>query len=99
MSDRSDVEIIKPPNNLLKAKLCSGKVKPDTEAIQRAETAIKKIGEDFPKWAQSDLDDMEKALAAARQNPDQLEDYIMQICRRSMAVSYTHLTLPTIHSV
>ncbi len=84
MSDRSDVQIIKPPNNLLKVKSGSGKVKPDTQAIQRAETAIKKIGEDFPKWAQRDLDDMEKALAAARQSPDQQEDYIMQIFRRSM---------------
>ena len=84
MSDRSDVQIIKPPNNLLKAKTGSGKVKPDTEAITRAESAIKKIGESFPEWAQSDIDDMEKALDAARQNPDQQEDYLMQIFRRSM---------------
>ncbi len=84
MADRSDVQIIKPPNNLLKAKTGSGKVKLDSQAIQRAESAIQKIGEDFPEWAQRDLDDMEKALAAARQNPDQLEDCIMQIFRRSM---------------
>ena len=84
MSNRSDVEIINLPHNLLKAKLGSGKVKTDTHAIERAETAIQKIGEDFPKWAQSDLDDMEKALAAARQNPEQQEDYIMQIFRRAM---------------
>ena len=84
MSNRSDVEIINLPPNLLKAKLGSGKVKTDTHAIERAEAAIQKIGEDFPKWAQSDLDDMEKALAAARQNPEQQEDYIMQIFRRSM---------------
>ncbi len=84
MTPMSDVQIIKPPNNLLKAKSGKGKVKPDTEAIQRAEAVIKKIGEDFPKWAQSDIDDMEKALAAARQNPDQQEDYILQIFRRSM---------------
>ena len=84
MPNRSDVQIIKPLNNLLKAKVGSGKVQPDTQAIQRAESAIKKIGEDFPKWAQSDLDDMEKALEAARKNPDQQDDYIMQIFRRSM---------------
>lgn len=84
MSDRSDVQIIKPPNNLLKAKTGTGKVKPDQQAIQRGEAAIKKIGENFPEWARSDLDEMEKALAAARENPDRQEDYIMQIFRRSM---------------
>ena len=84
MSDRSDVQIIQPPNNLLKAKTGSGKVKLDTDAIQRAESAIEKIGQDFPNRAQTDLDEMEKALGAARQNPQQQEDYLMQIFRRAM---------------
>ncbi len=84
MSDRSDVQIIKPPNNLLKAKTGTGKVKLDMQAILRGEAAIRKIGENFPDWARSDLEEMEKALAAARENPDRQEDYIMQIFRRSM---------------
>ncbi len=84
MSDRPDVQIIKRPNMLRKAKTGSGRVEPDGQAIQRAEAAIKKIGEDFPKWAQGDLEDMDKALAAARNDPDRQEEYIMQIFRRAM---------------
>ena len=84
MSNRPDVKFIAPPNTLMKAKIGLGQVKPDTQAIQRGEAAIRKIGDDFPQWAQDDLDEMDKALAAARQNPDQQEDYIMQIFERSM---------------
>ena len=84
MSNRPDVKFIKPPNTLANAKIGRGRAKPDTKAIQRAEAAISKIGDDFPQWAQDDLDEMDKALAAARQNPDQQEDYIMQIFGRSM---------------
>ena len=68
----------------LKAKIGRGWVKPDAQAIQRAERAIKKIGEDFPLWARNELDDMDKALIAARQDPDRQEDYIAQIFQRSM---------------
>ena len=86
MSERSDVQIIKSPNNLLKAKFGNGKVKSDTQAIQRAESAIKKIGDNFPMWARSDLDEMDKALAAARKDPDRQEEHFMQIFRRSMDI-------------
>ncbi len=86
MSNRPDVQIIKPPNTLMKVKTGSGRVKPDAEALKRAEAAVKKIGNDFPQWAQGDLDEMDKALAAARKDPDRQEDYIMQIFRRSMEV-------------
>ena len=84
MSDRSDIQFIKPPNKLLKAKTGSGRIEPDTQTIQRAEGTIKKFGRDFPMWAKGDLDEMDQALAAARKYPDQQEDYIMQIFRRSM---------------
>lgn len=84
MADRPDVQIIKPPNTLLKAKTGRGQVKPDPKAIRRAEAAIEKVGKDFPKWAQGDLDEMDKALAVARKNPEQQEDYIMRIFRTSM---------------
>ncbi len=84
MSNRSDVQIIKPPNTLMKAKTGRGRVTPDTQAIERAEAAIKTIGDDFATWAQSDLDELDKALAAARKNPDQQEDYITEIFRRAM---------------
>ncbi len=48
MSDRSDVQIIKSPNSLMKAKTGSGRVKPDGQAIQRAEAAIKKTANISP---------------------------------------------------
>ena len=84
MSNRPDVQVIKPPNTLMKAKTGHGPVKPDTQTIERAEAAIKTIGDDFANWAQSDLDELDKALAAARKNPDQQEDYITEIFRRAM---------------
>jgi hypothetical protein len=82
MSDRPDLQIIKPLNTLLKAKTGSGRVTPDLQAIEHAEEAIKTIGDDFANWAQSVLDELDKALAAARTNPDQQEDYITEIFRR-----------------
>ena len=84
MSDRPDVQIIKPPNTLMKAKSGRGRVTPDAHAIERAEAAIETIGDDFANWAQSDLDELDKALAAARMNPDRQEDYITEIFRRAM---------------
>ncbi len=84
MGHRSDVQIIKPPNTLMKAKTGGGRVTPDVQAIKRAEVAIKKIGEDFASWAQSDLDEMDQALAAAREDPGRQEEYIMRIFRRAM---------------
>ncbi len=84
MSKQSDVQIIKPLNTLMKAKTGRGRVAPDTQAIERAEAAIKTIGDDFAISAQSDLDELDKALAAARTNPDQQEDYITEIFRRAM---------------
>ena len=84
MSGRSDVQFIKPPSNLRKAKIGSGRAKPDTQAIQRAEAMIKKSGRDFHMWAQGDLDEIDQALAAARKYPDQQEECIKQIFRRSM---------------
>ncbi len=68
----------------MKAKTGRGRGTLDTQAIERAEAAIKTIGDDFATWAQSDLDELDKALAAARKNPDQQEDYITEIFRRAM---------------
>ncbi len=84
MSKRSDVQIIKPLNTLMKAKTGRGRVAPDTQAIERAEAAIKTFGDDFAIWALTDLDELDKALAAERTNPDQQEDYITEIFRRAM---------------
>ncbi len=72
---------------LRKAKTGSGRVEPDGQAIQRAEVAIKKIGEDFANWAQSDLDEMDQALDAARNDPEQQEEYIMRIFQRAMELT------------
>ena len=54
----------------MKAKTGRGRGTPDTQAIERAEAAIKTIGDDFATWAQSDLDELDKTLAAARTNPN-----------------------------
>ncbi len=84
MSNRPTVQIIKPPNTLMKAKISSGRATLGTDAIERAEAAIKTIGDDFPNWAQRDLDELDKALATARTNPNQQEDLITEIFRGAM---------------
>ncbi len=68
----------------MKVKTGRGQVEPDAQAVQCAEAAIEKIGDDYANWAQTDLDEMDKAVAAARKNPDQQEDYVMELCRRAM---------------
>ena len=83
MGHRSDVQIIKPPNTLEKAKTGRGRVTPDVQAIKRAEVAITKIGEDFASWAQSDLDEMDQALGADREDPGRQDEFIMRIFRRA----------------
>ncbi len=84
MSNPSDVQITTSPNTLMKAKTGSGRIKPDMKAIERADAAIRTIGTDFANWAQSDLDELDRALAAARTTPDQQEHYITEIFRRAM---------------
>ncbi len=64
----SDVEIIKAPNSLSKAKTGSGPAKLDTELLERAEKAVHKMEASYNEWVKDDLDEIEatlKELAAA----------------------------------
>ena len=59
----SDVQIIKAPNNLRKAKEGTGKAKLDPAVLQRAEQVVEKIQSDYTAWADDDLGALEEALA------------------------------------
>jgi chemotaxis protein histidine kinase CheA len=84
MADQSDVQFIRPPMNLSKAKVGTGPVELDLEAIARAEAAIESAGENFRDWAVEDLTAMEKALADVRSDHGAQEACIKEIFRRAM---------------
>ena len=69
-SNRPDVQIIKPPNTLTMARTGKNRFTPIMQAIKRSQAAIRTIGDDFANWEQSDLDELDKALAADRTNPN-----------------------------
>ena len=81
---KDDVQIIKPPMNLKKAKVGKGPASFDYRAIERAEQAIDKFGDDINKWGLDDITEIDKALAKARREPDKQEEHIAHIFRRAM---------------
>ena len=84
MAATAKVEMINPPNGLAKAKVGSGKGEPDFAAIERAEAAIEKAGEDYDRWALEDLNAMETALAEVRSNPEGCQAQIREIFKRAL---------------
>ena len=62
----SDVQIIKAPHTLRKAKVGNGPAKLDPDVLKKAENAIVAMEEDFAGWAQQDLDTLDAALARLR---------------------------------
>lgn len=58
----SDVEIIKAPNSLSKAKVGSGPAKLDTDLLERAEKAVQKMEVSYKEWVKDDLDEIEATL-------------------------------------
>ncbi len=62
----SDKQIIHPPNTLKKAKIGDGPGKLDPDILKRAENAITKMADDYTKWANEDLVDLEAGLDKLR---------------------------------
>jgi chemotaxis protein histidine kinase CheA len=66
----SDVQLIKAPHTLRKAKVGNGPAKLDPAVLKKAEQAVAEMEKDFTGWAQEDLRDMDKALARLRDGGD-----------------------------
>ena len=62
----SDKEIINPPNTLKKAKIGIGPGKLDPKLLEKAENAITRMSEDYTRWANEDLVNLEAGLAKLR---------------------------------
>jgi hypothetical protein len=66
----ADVEFIRPPNTLRKAKIGNGPGKLDKTLLAKAEKAIEVFGEGFSDWIQDDIDDLEAARLRLSQGDD-----------------------------
>ena len=84
MTDQRDVQIIKPPNTLLKAKVEDGTGISDVEAIKRAEEAIVDFGMQFSTWAVQDIEECETALKGAQQDPEQQKLHLARIFKTAI---------------
>ncbi len=65
----ADVEFIKTPNTLRKAKIGNGPGKLDKTLIAKAEEAIEAFGEGFSDWIQDDVSAMEAARQELSDEP------------------------------
>jgi len=80
----SDVQIIKPPNNLRKAKEGSGKAKLDPDVLQRAEKVVENIQKNYTEWADEDLGALEATLARLQADGDDREKIVRDLYRISL---------------
>ena len=80
----SDVHIIKPPNNLQKAKEGSGKAKLDPAVLQRAEKVVEDIQKNYTDWADEDLGALEAALTRLQAGDDEKEKAVKDLYRISL---------------
>ena len=82
----SDVQFIKAPNNLRKAKQGTGKAKLDPAVLQRAEEVVKKIQSEYTEWAEDDLGALEAALDRLQAGTDDRESVVKDLYRISLDI-------------
>jgi chemotaxis protein histidine kinase CheA len=82
----SDVQIIKAPNNLRKAKQGSGKGKLDPAVLERAEKVVEKIQSDYTEWADEDLGALEATLAKLQEGKEDRETVVKDLYRISLDI-------------
>ena len=78
MSEQT-AQTITPPNPLDKAKSGSGPVKIDPNILRQAEQAVDELQDDYPSWAQKDIDGLRAAIASAQSDPGTLTQSISDI--------------------
>ena len=82
----SDVQFIKAPNNLRKAKIGEGKGKLDPAVLQRAEKVVERIQSDYTEWADEDLAALEVALADLLAGKDDQAAAVKDLYRISLDI-------------
>ena len=70
----SEVQIIKAPNNLRKAKMGDGKGKLDPAVLERAEKVVVKIQSDYTEWADEDLAALENIQSGSGDQETAIKD-------------------------
>ena len=84
MSDRSQAEMIQPPNTLAKAKTDAGRGHLSLDDLDRAERAMQQVGEGFQGLAIQELTAMEAALETMKSDPSQRAAQVREIFRRAL---------------
>jgi chemotaxis protein histidine kinase CheA len=82
----SDVQFIKAPNNLRKAKQGTGKAKLDPAILQRAEKVVERIQSEYTEWADEDLGALEAALNRLQAGKDEQEEIVKDLYRLSLDI-------------
>ncbi len=82
----SDVQIIKAPNNLRKAKMGDGKGKLDPAILQRAEKVVEKIQKEYTEWADEDLGALEATLDNLQAGKGDREEVVRDLYRISLDI-------------
>ena len=80
----SDAQIIKPPNNLRKAKEGSGKAMLDPAVLERAEKVVEDLQKNYTEWADEDLGALEAALDRLQTGGDGGEKVVKDLFRISL---------------
>jgi len=76
-NEPEDVQVINPPN-LIKAKV-SGSGGPTPDMLERAEEAIERLSDDYPKWAMKDIDTLCTLMEEAEQTDESRLESLQQI--------------------
>ena len=75
--DPDDVQVINPPN-MIKTKV-SGSGGPSPAMLERAEEAINRLSDDYPKWAMKDIDTLCALMDEAEETDEARIDNLRQI--------------------
>lgn len=79
-----DVQVIRPPNSLRKAKVGNGPAKLDPDLLRKAEAAVAELEEDFTRWVAVDMDALDAAVAALRRAGGKSQGHMAEIFRISL---------------
>ena len=84
MTEQPKAQFFNPPHSLAKAIVGDGPARIDPNLVKQAEEAVARLKDDFPEWANEYIDDMRRAVADARANPDATGDEVSLIFTRAM---------------
>ena len=76
MTTKATAQFIRPPHSLGKAITGDGPARMDPALIEKAESVVKALEDDFPVWADEYLDRMRDALDLAAADPSTTETEI-----------------------